>query len=114
MSTPSSRHGVCHRPEITNAQRHRAGLWRESSLTRENRFVSAGQFDLLSRERDLPMFLHVDKCRAFKMGIARRFTCPYSPSLDRGLNGSRARVRRCEDSGAVDICEMAADQVTIM
>src|ERR1041384_5072626 len=93
-----------------DSERHCTGYAANRQLAREDRFVRAGQFDLLSRERNLRIFLHVEKVRAFKVGITRRFACPDSSSFDCGLDRSRARVRRIEDQRAVDIFEMAANK----
>jgi hypothetical protein len=60
------------------------------------------------------MFLHVEKVLAFKVGIARRFTCLDSSSFDRGLDGSRARVRRIEDQRARISLKWPRTKVTIM
>src|SRR5687767_469216 len=93
-----------------DAQRHRAGDAPNRQLARENRFVRAGQFDLLTGESNLRMFLYIEKVLALEMDVARRFACPDSSSFDRDLNRSRARVRRIENKRAVDIFEMAPDK----
>src|SRR5688572_24020674 len=93
-----------------DAQRHRAGNTANRQLARENRFVRTDKFDLLTRESNLRMFLYVEKVLALKVSVARRFACPDSSSFDRGLDGSRARVRRVENKRAVNIFEMAADE----
>src|SRR5688500_9790349 len=93
-----------------DAQRHRAGNTADRQLARENRFVRADKFDLLTRESNLRMFLYVEKVLALKVSVARRFACPDSSSFDRGLDGSRAWVRRVENKRAVNIFEMAADE----
>jgi hypothetical protein len=97
-----------------DAQRHRAGDTPNRQLARENGFIRAGKFDLLTRESDLRMFLYVEKVLALKVSVARCFACPDSSSFDRGLDGSRARIRRVENKRAMDIFEMAANKVTIM
>src|SRR5918992_2377673 len=93
-----------------DAQWHRAGNTPYRQLAPENRFVRAGQFDLLSCESNLRVFRYVEKVLALKMSVARRFACPDSSSFDGGLDGSRARVRRIENKRAMDIFEMAADK----
>src|SRR5918999_4281412 len=93
-----------------DAQWHRAGGTPNRQLPHENRFVRAGQFDLLPLESNLRMFLHVEKVLALKMSVARRFACPNSSSFDRGLDGSHAGARRIENKRAMDIFEMAADE----
>src|SRR4030095_6977063 len=93
-----------------DAQWHRARYTSNRQLAPENRFVRAGQFDLLPCESDLRIFLHVEEVRAFEVVVARRFPCPDARSFDRGLDGSHARVPWIEDKRAVDIFEMAADK----
>src|SRR6266576_4667928 len=93
-----------------DAQWHRARYTSKRQLAPENRFVRAGEFDLLPCESDLRVFLHVEKVLALKMSVARCFTCPDSRSFYRGLDGSRAGVRRIEDKRAVNIFEMAANK----
>ena len=93
-----------------DAQWHRARYTSNRQLAPENRFVRASQFDLLPCESDLRMFLHVQKVLALEVGVARCFTCPYSTSFDRGLDGSHARVPWIEDKGTVNIFKMAADK----
>src|SRR5580765_872075 len=93
-----------------DAQWHRAGYTSNRQLAGENRFVRAGQFDVLPRESNRRMFLPVEKGLALEEGVAPRFTWPDSRSFDPGLDGSRARVRLIEDKRAVDIFEMAADK----